>query len=60
MPSGAPLRAEVERAVLEAVERVGPGGLSKSDIVKPFLARGTARSALFRWVDAVLASGKPG
>lgn len=58
-PDGA-LRAEVEAAVLAAVERVGPDGLSKSDIVKPFLGRGAARSTLFRWVDAVLASGKPG
>lgn len=54
------LRAEVEAAVLAAVERVGPDGLSKSAIVKPFLDRGVVRSTLFRWVDAVLASGKPG
>ena len=54
------LSEEVENAVLEAMDRLGPGAFSPNDIVVQFLGRGVSRSTLFRWANAVLASGKPG
>jgi hypothetical protein len=54
------MRAELETAVLEAVEKMGPDGLNKLAIAKPFMARGGKQSTLYRWIDAVLESGKPG
>lgn len=53
------LRAEVEKAVLMAAERVGLEGLSQASIVKVFAGR-AAESTLYRWTDAFIKSGKPG
>jgi hypothetical protein len=55
----AALRGEVETAVLDAVERLGHEGFCKAAIVKPLLGRGTHQATLYRWVDAILASGMP-
>lgn len=52
------LREKIESTVLAAVERIGPDGLDKTACLEPFLDRDVARSTLFRWVDAVLASGR--
>ncbi len=54
------LRAEVERAVVKAVERLGPGGLDRDAIVKRFLGRGPTRSTIYRWISDIVASGTPG
>jgi hypothetical protein len=54
------LREEVEAAVIRAAERMGSIGIRKSAIVGPFLGRGVHKATLYRWVDATLASGRPG
>jgi hypothetical protein len=54
------MRADLETAVLEAIEKMGPAGLNKLAIAKPFMARGGKQSTLYRWIDAILESGKPG
>jgi hypothetical protein len=56
----AALRAEVEQAVTEEMERSGPSGFLKDDIVRRFTGRGAGRSTLYRWVTAILESGRPG
>ncbi|MBV9250327.1 MAG: hypothetical protein JO227_13915 [Acetobacteraceae bacterium] len=55
-----PSREEVEAAVVAEAERIGPDGFDKAAVVKKFLGRGVSRATLYRWVDAVLATGKPG
>lgn len=60
MKGDAALRAEVEAAVLAEIERIGPDGFAKDGVVKRFVGRGTGRSTIYRWVDVILASGKPG
>jgi hypothetical protein len=57
MPDG--LREEVEAAVLAEVERIGPTGFHREVVVERFLDR-AGRSTLYRWIDAILASGSPG
>ena len=54
------LRAEVEAAVLADITNLGPDQFSKADVVRRFMDRGASRATLFNWVNAVLASGKPG
>jgi hypothetical protein len=54
------LKAELEAALMAAVERLGPDGLVKAAIVKPLLNRGVHQATLYRWFDAIIASGKPG
>jgi hypothetical protein len=56
------LRDELETVVMEGVERIGPHGFRKDVIVKRFLDRGASNNkpTLYRWIDATLASGKPG
>ena len=56
----AAFRVEVETAVLDAVERLGPEGFNKASIIKPFLGRGAHQATLYRWVDAIMTSGRPG
>ena len=53
------LHAKVEAAVIEEVQRIGPE-IDKAALVKRFAGRGAGRSALYLWVDRILASGKPG
>jgi hypothetical protein len=57
--AAATLRADVEDAVLAEVERVGSGAFNRATVVKVFLARGAKQSTVYRWIDAVLGSGKP-
>jgi hypothetical protein len=57
MPNG--LKAEVEAAVTAEVERVGLAGFAREPVVARFRDR-AGRSTLFRWIDACLASGRPG
>lgn len=52
------LQAEVEAAVLAAVERAGKLEVDQSAIVKPFLSRGAGRSTVYRWVGAILKDGR--
>jgi hypothetical protein len=59
-PEAAALRAELEAAVIAAAERIGVGGLAKAEVVKPFVNRGVHLATLYRWFDAIMASGKPG
>jgi hypothetical protein len=54
------LRREVEAAVAKAVKNMGIGGFRKDQVVEKFLGRGAAVSSLYRWIDATIASGKPG
>jgi hypothetical protein len=54
------LRSEIEVAVTEEMKKLGPTGFSKDAIVKRFLNRGTTRSSIYRWVNAALATGRPG
>ncbi len=53
------LREEVEAAVMAAVETIGIDGISKAEVVRPFMDRGVARSTLFAWVDALFRTGQP-
>jgi hypothetical protein len=46
-------------AVLEEIERLGPNGFSKDVVVRRFLDR-AGKSNLYRWLDEVIASGRPG
>jgi hypothetical protein len=39
---------------------MGSGGISKGAVVGPFLGRGVHKATLYRWIDAVLASRRPG
>lgn len=52
------LRDEVEAAVLAELGRVGPEAFRPAEIVRAFEGRG-ARATLFRYVERVMASGKP-
>jgi hypothetical protein len=54
------LRREVEAAVAKAVKTIGIGGFRKESVVQKFLGRGASASSLYRWIDATIASGKPG
>ncbi len=54
------LRAEVEAAVLAEIERVGPDALSKNAVAKRFHGRGVSAATVWRWVDAVVKSGRAG
>jgi hypothetical protein len=56
----AALRLELETAVLNAVENIGADGLVKATVVKPFLGRGVHQATLYRWFDAIMATGRPG
>jgi hypothetical protein len=58
---GVALRAEVERAVLAAAEKLGvEAGIDTAAIVRHFSGRGAADSTLFRWCREIIKSGKPG
>jgi transposase-like protein len=54
------LRAQVEAAALAAVERAGPDGIDKIEIVRRFEAHGVSRSTVFRWLQALEQSGRAG
>jgi hypothetical protein len=54
------LRSEIQAAVTASMRKLGSAGFCKQTIVKRFLGRGTARSTIYRWIDATLASGAPG
>lgn len=59
-PDTAALRLELETAVLDAVEHIGADGLVKATVVKPFFGRGVHQATLYRWFDAIMATGRPG
>jgi hypothetical protein len=54
------LRRGVEAAVAKSVKAIGIDRFRKEPIVQQFLGRGAAVSSLYRWIDASIASGKPG
>lgn len=54
------LRRRFEAAVLAELEAKGPNGLRIADLVRRFAGRGASRSTLFRWGQALLASGRAG
>jgi hypothetical protein len=54
------LRQEVEAAAFAELQNLGPKGVPRAAIVKRFQGRGVSRATLFRWVEAVIASGKVG
>lgn len=56
----AALKAEVERAVLVELKRVGADKFRPDTVVKAFAGQGAGRTTLFRWVRLTLESGKPG
>jgi len=53
------LKREVEAAVIEEAERVGPTGIDRKAVVDPFLDRGVSQATLYRWVAACLNTGDP-
>jgi hypothetical protein len=57
--SAAALKARVEAAVLAEVGRVGLEAFNRTSIVNRFLPEGAKRTTLFRWIDQILASGRP-
>lgn len=59
MAATAEVKAEVEQAVLAAVEHAGSRHIDKTAIVRAFQDR-ASRSALFRWIGEALDGGKPG
>jgi hypothetical protein len=59
-PQSVALRIEVETAIIDAVERLGPDGVSRIEVLRPFMKRGVHRASLYRWYDEYLESGKPG
>lgn len=52
------VRADFERAVLQALEREGPE-FDRSAVVKAFTDR-ASQASLYRWLDGVIKSGKAG
>ncbi len=56
----APTRDEVEAAITEAMNRLGPEGLDKLSIAKRFMARGLSKATAYRWIKEILATGRPG
>jgi predicted S18 family serine protease len=54
------LRGEVEAEVARSVKTIGIDRFRKEPVVQKFLGRGAAASTLYRWIDASIASGKPG
>ncbi|TCI00177.1 hypothetical protein EJV46_05870 [Roseococcus sp. SYP-B2431] len=56
----AAFRAEVVAAVLTEIELVGAKALSKNAVAKRFEGRGASPSTVYRWVDAVVKSGRAG
>jgi hypothetical protein len=59
-PDGSPSREEVEAAVCQAMVSMGPAGFDKANLARPFMARGMARSTIYRWIREILATGRPG
>jgi len=59
-PAAAALRAEFETHMPDALDKVGPTGLTKASAVNPFMGRGAGRTTLYRWYDGIMASGRPG
>jgi hypothetical protein len=53
-------RAAVEAATLDAVKRLGPGGVNKAAIARAFRDSGVARSTIYCWIGAYIATGEPG
>jgi hypothetical protein len=54
------LRREVEAEVARSVKTMGIDRIRKEPVVQKFVGRGAAASTLYRWIDASIASGKPG
>jgi hypothetical protein len=54
------LRAELETAMLQEAERLGPDGFDRAAVVGRFMDRGVGRSTVFRWAAAIVASGRLG
>jgi hypothetical protein len=53
------LQSEVEAATLAEIERAGVERFSKASVVRPFLTR-CSQATLYRWINNILAAGKPG
>lgn len=54
------LKAKLEAAVTRAIAVSGADKFSKGALVERFLNKGVSRATLFRWIDASIASGRPG
>jgi hypothetical protein len=54
------LKANLEAAVTSEIAASGGQKLSKGALVERFLGQGVSRATLFRWIDASIATGKPG
>jgi hypothetical protein len=58
-PVAKQLFAEVEADVVARVTRFGPDALRPVEVVRKFGGRGSDRATLFRWIDRIIASGRP-
>jgi hypothetical protein len=45
---------------MDALERLGPAGVVKAELIRPFLGQGVDRSTLYRWFELLMESGRPG
>src|ERR1700676_1490865 len=54
------LKRKEESRVANAVASAGRDGLSRVEIVRRFSKRGTSDATLYRWIEASIATGKPG
>jgi hypothetical protein len=54
------LKEKLEAAVARAIAVSGADKFSKGALVERFLNKGVSRATLFRWIDASIASGRPG
>jgi hypothetical protein len=53
------LRKEVEAAIEESFQALGPKGFEKAGVVKQFSNRGASPATLYRWIDAYVAIARP-
>jgi hypothetical protein len=58
-PAAKRLFAEVEAEIVARVTRFGPDALRPVEVVRQFGGRGSDRATLFRWVDRIVAGGRP-
>ncbi|MBV8576302.1 MAG: hypothetical protein JOZ58_14870 [Acetobacteraceae bacterium] len=53
------LRRELEADVIDAVGRLGEGGVRRAEIVEKYAARGVPKSTAYRWIGSCIESGRP-
>jgi hypothetical protein len=54
------LKDRLEGALAKAIAASGVEKFSKADLVKRFLGHGVSQATLYRWIEASVASGRPG